>query len=283
MATRRQRQQELAPLRREAKHALSLLRRKVNRVKNDLEVTSLGRHEPRVPDAATIDRYTEKQLQSFIAQSEAFRSRRTQFEKLGSGELITRQQWQEFARVQRKRDRQRKQAFDSIKDIYIPELGRTIGERQRETRAPWQDEMYPTHGGMKTTYKPHQIAHSDALDTLQQQMDAYNTGDEYANTRAQAMKSLGKTDSTFSAAGDPVLMQQIESLTDEQFFILWSIRDFTDNMFRYYRSTKDYTLTDNDLDADKQDVIEQVRRQDRDTLQGLIDRVKEIPGTGRRF
>ena len=78
-------------------------------------------------------------------------------------------------------------------------------------------------------------------------------------------------------------MQQIESLTDEQFFILWSIRDFTDNMFRYYRSTKDYTLTDNDLDADKQDVIEQVRRQDRDTLQGLIDRVKEIPGTGRRF
>lgn len=283
MATRRQRQRELAPLRKEAKHALSLLRRKVNRIKNDLEVSSLGKYQPRVPDAATIDRYTEKQLRSFIAESEAFRSRRTQFEKLQSGELITRQRWQEFNRVQRKRQRQEHQAFDSIADIYIDAIGTTIGQRQRQTRPPWQDELYPTYGGAKNNYTPDQIAHSDALDTIQDQLEGLNDGDTHARIRDQAMKSLGKTDATFSAAGDASLMQQIEQLSDEQFFILWSIRDFTDNMFRYYRSTKDYTLTDNELDADKQDVIEHTRRQDRDTLQGLIDSVKQIPGTGRRF
>lgn len=285
------RQAQLAAKREQVKHARRLVMRKVKRVQNTLGVTPpegnshyLGKHTPRIPSLRNIDRYTEKQLDSYLKEAASFRQRNVQFEALGRPEanmIVTRERWKQFDRVQQQRRKQAKTAFESIEDIMIDHLGQTIGERAEMLRAPRRRQMENNTGNLAEPKTSQQITSEKAMDELERKMRRYNEGGEHSVTRQQAMKSLEAMDQVYTAAGDPGLVSQIKELTDDQFYALWNVRDFANAAASYYQILKQ--LDNDTMSADKIGMWEDAARQDREDMQGLIDSVKKIQGTGRRF
>src|SRR5699024_8357751 len=176
--------------------------RKENRIKRDLGVSSLGQYGPQIPALENIDRYTEKQLRSFIDRSERFRQRDVQFERLGSPsnpEIITRQRWQQFDRQQRQRRRQAEQAFASIEDFMIPSKGQTIGQRRKDLTPARAGQLSDNIGTMAKPKRPEQITSLDALEQMEQKIRDYNEGGEHQLVRQKAMDVLEQMDPYFSA------------------------------------------------------------------------------------
>jgi len=278
------RQRELAGLRQQARKARQLAMRKENRIKRDLGVNNLGKYEPRIPSLDNIDRYTEKQLRSFIDRSEQFRQRTVQFERLGSPdrpEIITRQRWQQFDRQQRQRRQQAQAAFADIEDVLIPSKGQTIGQRRRDLTPERAGQLSDNVGTMAKPKRPEQITSLDSLEVMEQKIREYNERGEHQLVRQKAMHVLDQMDPYFSAFGAEDIMEQVRNLTDDQFFALWNISDFANNAASIYENMKQ--LDDELMSADKATMVRMTVEQDASEIRGLIEGVKKIQGTGRRF
>lgn len=278
------RQRELAGLRQQARKARQLAMRKENRIKRELGVNTLGKFQPRIPSLDNIDRYTEKQLRAFIERSEQFRQRNVQFERLGSPEkpeIITRQRWQQFDRQQRQRRQQAQAAFQDIENILIPSKGQTIGQRRKDLTPARAGQLSDNIGTMAKPKRPEQITSLDALEQLEQKIRDYNAGGEHKLVRQKAMSVLDQMDPYFSAYGADDIMDQVRDLTDDQFFALWNISDFANNAASIYENMKN--LDDDLMSADKATMVRMTVEQDAAEIRGLIEGVKQIQGTGRRF
>ena len=278
MATYRQRQQrkqQLAPKRQEAKQARQLAMRKAARIRREQGVESLGKFEPNIPSIEQIERSTEKQLNAWLQRSEQFRDRSVQYTAIGRDKtLVPQQDWHRFQRVQQRQQRQAREAFQQIEDVMIPSLNQTIGQRAKEIKGPHQQQLEPMYGRPRTDLTPDQVTSPEALKTLGDHAQALNYGTEQQRTRDLAMKALDQMQPYFDAADDDSLMDQIRDLTDDQFYALWAIRDFADDLGRYYFSLK--AIQSDDAAADKTSVEQQTRHTDRKNLQGLIDAVQQI-------
>lgn len=278
MATYRQRQQrkqQLAPIRQEAKQARQLAMRKAARIRREQGVESLGKFEPNIPSIEQIERSTEKQLNSWLQRSEQFRDRNVQYTAIGRNKtLVPQQDWHRFQRVQQRQQRQAREAFSAIEDVMIPSLNKTIGQRAKEIKGPHQQQLEPMYGRPRTDLTPDQVTTPEALKTLGDNAQALNYGTEQKRTRDLAMKALDQMQPYFDKADDESLMAQIRDLTDDQFYALWAIRDFADDIGRYYFSLK--SIQSDDAAADKTSVEQQTRHTDRKNLQGLIDAVQQI-------
>src|SRR5699024_4037458 len=215
--------QRLAAKRQLARQARSLSMRKAARIRRDLKVNDLGEFAPRVPSLKNIDRYNEKQLDSFIQQSEQYRSRQNQVVRLGSEknyELITKDRWQQFDRQQRQRRDQARAAFKDIEGLLIPSKGQTIGDRRKELLPDRKGQVADNIGTMANPKRPEQITSASAMDRLENELKKYNEGGEHSIVRQKAMDVLDKMDTYFSAYGADDIMDQVRDLTDDQFFAL---------------------------------------------------------------
>lgn len=276
--------QRLAAKRQLARQARSLSMRKAARIRRDLKVNDLGEFAPRVPSLKNIDRYNEKQLDSFIQQSEQYRSRQNQVVRLGSEknyELITKDRWQQFDRQQRKRRDQARAAFKDIEGLLIPSKGQTIGDRRKELLPDRKGQLADNVGTMANPKRPEQITSSSAMDRLEHELKKYNEGGEHSIVRQKAMDVLDQMDTYFSAYGADDIMDQVRDLTDDQFFALWNINDFANSAANIYENLKN--LDDDAMSADKATMTRMTVEQDASEIRGLIEGVKQIQGTGRRF
>ena len=276
--------QRLAAKRQLARQARSLSMRKAARIRRDLKVNDLGEFAPRVPSLKNIDRYNEKQLDSFIQQSEQYRSRQNQVVRLGSEknyELITKDRWQQFDRQQRKRRDQARAAFKDIEGLLIPSKGQTIGDRRKELLPDRKGQLADNVGTMANPKRPEQITSSSAMDRLEHELRKYNEGGEHSIVRQKAMDVLDQMDTYFSAYGADDIMDQVRDLTDDQFFALWNINDFANSAANIYENLKN--LDDDAMSADKATMTRMTVEQDASEIRGLIEGVKQIQGTGRRF
>lgn len=272
---RQQRKQELAPKRQEAKQARQLAMRKAARIRREQGVESLGKFEPNIPSLDQLNRYNEKQLDAFMQRSEDFRSRDVQYIAIGKDKtLVPQQEWTRFDRIQQRQRRQARDAFRQFEDVFIPSLNQTIGQRASEIKGPHQQQLEPLYGRPRTDLTPDQVQSPEALKTLGDNAQALNYGTEQKRTRDLAMKALDQMQPYFDRADDESLMSQIRDLTDDQFYALWAIRDFADDLGRYYFSLK--SIQSDDVAADKHSIEQQTRVQDRKNLQGLIDAVQQI-------
>ena len=276
--------QRLNAKRQLAKQARSLSMRKAARIQRELGVNDLGKFAPRVPTLKNIDRYNEKQLDSFIKQSEQYRSRQNQVVRLGSEknyELITKQRWQQFDQQQRQRRDQAKAAFKDIEGLFIPSKGQTIGDRRKELLPDRKGQLSDNIGTMARPKRPEQITSSSAMDRLEQELKKYNEGGEHSIVRQKAMDVLDQMDTYFSAYGADDIMEQVRNLTDDQFFALWNINDFANSAANMYENMKN--LDDDTMSADKATMTRMTIEQDASEIRGLIEGVKQIQGNGRRF
>lgn len=284
MATYRQRQQrkqQLAPKRQEAKQARQLAMRKAARIRREQGVESLGKFEPNIPSSEQIERSTEKQLNSWMQRSEHFRSRDVQYTAIGRDKtLVPQQEWHRYSRVQQRQQREARKAFQQFEDVFIPSLNQTIKERAEQMKGPRQQQLEPLYGRPRTDLTPDQVTSPEALKTLGDHAQSLNYGTEERRTRDLAMKALDQMQPYFDKADDKELMQQIRELRNDQFYALWAIRDFGDDIGRYYFSLK--AIQSDDVAADKASVEQQTRATDRKNLQGLIDAVKQIPSPEER-
>ena len=276
--------QRLAAKRQLARQARSLSMRKAARIRRDLKVNDLGEFAPRVPSLKNIDRYNEKQLDSFIQQSEQYRSRQNQVVRLGSEknyELITKDRWKQFDRQQRQRRDQARAAFKDIEGLLIPSKGQTIGDRRKELLPDRKGQLADNVGTMANPKRPEQITSASAMDRLENELKKYNEGGEHSIVRQKAMDVLDKMDTYFSAYGADDIMDQVRDLTDDQFFALWNINDFANSAANIYENLKN--LDDDAMSADKATMTRMTVEQDASEIRGLIEGVKQIQGTGRRF
>ena len=276
--------QRLAAKRQLARQARSLSMRKAARIRRDLKVNDLGEFAPRVPSLKNIDRYNEKQLDSFIQQSEQYRSRQNQVVRLGSEknyELITKDRWRQFDRQQRQRRDQARAAFKDIEGLLIPSKGQTIGDRRKELLPDRKGQLADNVGTMANPKRPEQITSSSAMDRLENELRKYNEGGEHSIVRQKAMDVLDQMDTYFSAYGADDIMDQVRDLTDDQFFALWNINDFANSAANIYENLKN--LDDDAMSADKATMTRMTVEQDASEIRGLIEGVKQIQGTGRRF
>lgn len=277
MATR----EELAQLRREAVRAMNLSKRKRNRILKELQTPTLGKYEPRIVGPEKIQGYTAKQLESLIAQSEQFRSRRTQFKPLAGRQPVPVQQWRKFDRAQRRRQAQQRQAQESVADVYLPTLGQTVGERRDMVSPPRARRMEGTLNVEDDLRPSTSIVSERSLRKLTRQLERENQGTPQRKARARAMKSLDQMFPYMTGPEGAEIEQEIRSLSDDQFFTLWNVRDFMDDASNYYFAMK--TLQSDSISASKQNALEDSAKEYRAELRGLIRDVKQIPGKGRRF
>lgn len=282
MASRaeRERARQLAPLREQAKQSNRLARRKVNRIRREQGINDLGRYSPEIRPNSVIDRMTEKQLRALIKRTEDFRQRSTQFVPLAQGEVTTRQKWRPLEKELRERRKQAKTAFDSIADIPLSSFGQTIGERAKMIN-PELKRNLESWLGVPDITDSRQVMGEKAITKLQKKLARLNREGEHASMRKQAMRSLNKVDKLFSSVGDPDIIAQIRGLSDDQFYALWASRDFVNSTFLRYYALKN--LDDKTMSADKQAMIKASLDDDRAEMQGLINDVKKVKGTGRRF
>lgn len=274
---------ELQQLRQEAVKARRLMMQKRNRLVKRLGVESLGKYEPRLPDLKKLGNYNSRQLQSFLGQSEQFRSRTTQFVALGNNRAIPASRWRAVDREQRTRQKQQRKAFDSIKDLKIDFLGQTIGER-RDMISPPRARLMENNMWMEDNLrKPSQFPSERALDRFGKRMREQNSGREQQRARDKAMQSLDKMFPMLSdARGGADLAKEIRSLTDDEFYALWNIRDTALAIKAWYESEQ--LLMGDSMSAGKQNAISQVADDYAGELRGLVGSVKgRVPRSGGRF
>lgn len=272
--------EELSRLRVEAQRAMRLSQRKRSRILRTTGAEQLGRYEPRIVPPSKIAGYTAKQLESLISQSEQFRSRSVQFKPLANNRVVPASVWRRFDRAQKTRQRQQREAYESIKDVEIPTLGQTIGERRDMVSPPRARQLESNMSFERDLRPPESVYTERSMRKLIRTLEKANSGSEQRRIRRQAMRSLDQMFPYFGdGAGD--IEQSIRDLSDDQFFALWSVRDFALDVTAYYESMK--ALQSDVISASKQSAVEGIAGDYRTELRGLISDVQQIPGNGRRF
>ena len=264
----------------EGLRARRLTMRKYNRVKNDLGINDLGRHTPRMPDIDTIKRYTTRQLEVYIEKSQRFRSPSNQYVRLGRSGVTTRKQWERFNQRQQQIAEREAKRFAQYKDAPLPTVGQTVGERHEFLQPPRQRQYQGPRTGYGDPRTPDQIPNEDAMNALSKNITEWQTGRARRKLRDDFLKSVQGVSPVFDQMGDDTLVAEIESLQPHQLEVLLNIRDFANNFFDMYETVKVKDAETPKADADKIERQSVRLAQDRATIMGLIQDVKNIPGYG---
>ena len=264
----------------EGLRARRLTMRKYNRVKNDLGINDLGRHTPRIPEIDTLKRYTTRQLEVYIEKSQRFRSPSNQYVRLGRSGVTTRQKWERFDQRQQKIAEIEAQRFAKYKDASLPTVGQTVGERYEFLQPPRQRQYQGPRTGYGTPRTPDQIPSEEAMNALSKNITEWQTGRARRKLRDDFLKSVQGVSPVFDQMGDDELVAEIESLQPHQLEVLLNIRDFANNFFDMYETVKVRDAETPKADADKVERQSVRLAQDRATIMGLIQDVKNIPGYG---
>lgn len=272
--------QELARLREAANRAMRLNRRKQNRLRRDFGAHDLGKHAPRVVSRDQINRYTARQLETLIENSENFRSRRTQFVGSAYGQAIPRKKWRAFDDQQRKRQAQQRQALSEIDDVYIDSLNQTIGERRAMVSPPRARQLENNMWLEDKLKEPSNFPTEQGLERMTERLMEANAGTEQSRARRKAMESLDQM-FPYMEDADPQLLRDIKNLDDNQFYALWNIRDFAQEITAWYVNAK--ARLSPEMSATKSATLEGMANDYRGSIRGLVEGVQKIDRIGGRL
>jgi len=230
-------------LTRRANHKISRLR-----TKRDVEVAG-SMYDPRKP-ARNIKRYTEKQLDAYIARNTQFLDRGTQFVGDAHKRPIPAGEFRELHVAELARRKHAQDIYDRHKNIRLP--GRdgkpgteTIGERRDKMRADRKMAGNPSVNDPYDTpvREPKNIANRKALKKLTRE----------AKKKAQSgwddkelKRQIGEFSKMVSRIGDADLAASVKALTPGQFRTLWNDTNFATAVSSQYEIVRTDLISEED-------------------------------------
>lgn len=223
---------DIARLRKELKQRVQAANRKVNRLeKQGIEITGTE-FDPR-RENPRIDRYNSNQVESYRAKLDAFVDRKNRFVGDTRGRPIPRSEWQAYKRAESRANRKSDNAFNKIKDVYVPSAGQTIAQREASTKSEFPRTANPAVNSPfnKITRKPEQLASRKALEALTKQQQA-KVDPRYmeqfvADGRVQLEKMM-------KVINRPEMQERFDKLTTKQFHLIWGYTNAADDLSTDY-------------------------------------------------
>lgn len=257
------RNRDIDNLRREVRKRVQAVNRKIRRYEQ-LGVNIAGTEFDPRRENAPIDRWRRSDLERYRNNLNQFQSRRNQFVPDAHSRPIPATEWRGYKRLEKRANVIADKNFDEIKDIYIPESGLTIGEREKY----FGGDNSPSDPVVNTPFKrverePDYITSRKTLAKLTKQMQKKIRPefiqDFVKNGRAELAAMLEK-------AERPDIAAAAATLSDKQFHILWGYTGFADAVYLDYSAAdggghKNAQMQQNQAQS-AMDLIEQVKSLD---------------------
>lgn len=226
--------EELAYLRKAAMKSESLVTRKIKRMaKGDYGIDITGmEYDPRVGKGA-ISRMSGDRLKKLIEKQAYFRKASVGYYKGARGTIVTRQSYRNYVNSVRKINNSVDAEQAKYQDVFIKPLGMTVKER-RAMMTP----THPVHGteaydGMKKLkiYSPTQLMGTEGAKMIALRNDDIRR--QYTS-RELVSKARGYMNDMMDIIGDEELRVKFNSLSDEQFWLIWAYTDFPNELALKY-------------------------------------------------
>lgn len=225
---------ELGELRAAALKSEALVSRKIKRMAagdSGIDITGTE-YDPRVGKDA-ISRMSGDRLKNLLENQKRFRRPSVGYLRGARGTVVTRQAYRNYVESVKRVNRRVEAEQRKYENIFIEPLGMTAKER-RAMITP----AHPVHGteaydGMKKLkiYKPEQIMGTEGAKTIAHQNSKmthmYGTGEMITTAR-------GYMNDMMDVIGDEELRTKFNSLSDQQFWFIWSHTDFPNELAMKY-------------------------------------------------
>lgn len=217
---------ELAELRKLARARHRAATRKVSRLRTTHDVELSGtKYDPR-RDLGKIKRYTAAQLRTYIGQLNEFTARKTQYVGDAQRRPIKGTMWEQYKALEAKYNERVNTDFANMyADVFLPMSGQTLGERMAAT--------VPTHRQMGSpavnspynppARKPRNVGSEKALKRLMQNLRDRVKPEYRKRLVDEGRQQYGQM---LDVIDQEDLRQAVNSLNDEQFFMLWNYTPF---------------------------------------------------------
>ena len=206
---------------------------RLNRVGN-VEIGGT-KYDPRKP-LKLVDRYTERQLKSYIAKLDSFIDRKTQYKPDSKFRPIPIEKWRAYKKVERAYNVKAKKELDKVEAIKLPN-GMTIGQRRAMTEAPHPQMLNPAVNSRKPiNRKSISVSSGDKLGKLMKDLNKRFTPKQMA---AEVKKNRRVVDDMLSYMGLDDIRERIADLDSKQFSLLFNhSSDFMNTLAWIYDNQK---------------------------------------------
>ncbi len=216
---------ELEELRRLARQRHRAVTGKISRLNREASVSLSGTKTDPRRDLAKVKRYTKAQLRTYIEQLNGFSARSVQFVPSANRTPMRADLWKTYKGLERRYNQQVNDQFEKVKDVFLPTVGQTIGERM-DMITPVHRQL--TNPSVNAPYRPAEmrpgnVSSERALQLLIRQK------------RNQLRKSYRKrliddAREQFAKMADTInrrdLVGDVMKLSDKRFEILWNYTPF---------------------------------------------------------
>lgn len=236
MATELQRLRELAKRRHDAATS------KASRLNRQGVKISGTEYDPRV-NRGNINRYTRKQLQSYINRLDGFTDRSNQYVAGRAGVPIPKQDYVTFQRAQRAHNLKTERYLKPHENRILPTTNVTVGQRLHDLDAK---EFNVLRMGRGVSDVPFQTNTQKAGDFMSaKSMRAAEKAMRKKLERNHLPKLLNRyrrnANIMLDTIGEHDMIKKLDSLSDEQFDVLWNLTGFPSGIKLTYENTKSGT------------------------------------------
>lgn len=215
---------ELNELRSLARKRHQAATRKVSRLKAGGAVIAGTANDPR-RNLADVSKMTTREAKAYIRRLDTFNSRETQFVPGARGAVLQGKLWAEHQKLQGQLNAEKRAGLSTIKDLFIPHTGMTIGERVAMS-TPNHPVTHPP-----ASYAPHLqfstssrgIPNDEALKKLIKDLKSQVNGKFF---KRKAKYQRVAADKIVDGISNTSLADKYKTLSPAEFNILWNYTDF---------------------------------------------------------
>lgn len=264
--------QEIEYLRREVKKRRGAVTSKENRIRRNTGIVIQGTSEdPRRPPGV-INKYNAKQLNTYLAELNAFMQRGNGYIPDQSGGFIRKKKWLEYKRIERANNKIATAMFESVANMHDPIRNMTVKEAERlytpDSKRAQGDIRHRPFSNVDR--KPQNIKNANAMDILLKQLKG-KLDKGYLPKAIKAQRS--QANQMMDNAGISELRKVMAKLTDHQFNVLWNYTGFATRLGQIgssggHRSKN--VETKNPMSSEEQNSI-------REDIASILEEAKDIP------
>jgi ribosome-binding protein aMBF1 (putative translation factor) len=237
--------EELSAKRSQALHLTRRATHKISRLKNSADVIIAGSQFDYRKPPKLIKRYTEKQLDAYIARQTQFVDRSTQFVPDAQHRPIPAAEFKPLHLAQQKRYELAQAKLNTVGDTLLPGGTETIEERRAKMRA---DRKLAGNPSVTDPYEPvvnksTDIANREAIKTLTKEA-RQKSSKGWDNKELK--RQIGEFSQMVNRIGDADLAAAVKKLSKAQFRTLWNDTAFATAVSTQYEIVRTDLISEED-------------------------------------
>lgn len=236
---------ELESLRKEVRKRRSAVTAKENRIKRNTGVDIRGtKEDPRRP-LDVVDKYNKTQLRNYLNKLNAFMNRSVGYVAGAGGVPIPKKDWLEYKKLEKQYNSVGAMHFEDVANIFIPNAGMTIKQRDATIRP----DSITAQGDIvvrpysEISRNSTNIATPESIKKLIADMKK-KTSKGYLSGMIKAARE--QLNQMLDNIGNSELKTEANSLSDNQFNILWNYTNFATNVSGIYNIFQMQTVDSKD-------------------------------------